>query len=463
MDSDTTAKPHLRAHLLQKGIALADSHPNIRSDLISIFSSLEAFQKGVQDCKSNSEALKKLQEFLEGTEFFEKTAFYLVNDEMDFELHFDADESSRKALEDFIRVQIRSGQFAWALQQNQAIFLDGPDGLPTRRVVLHGMSTRLSTLGVFVGFFQPEQMSLKRVVSHLLSVMVDATVFVLENQRLQEDMRNHNQMLESTVEERTHELRHTNQTLHHSNKELKRLNEKKSEFLGIAAHDLKNPLSGIIGLAQVIEMSIPDGSQKIDKLNHFELIGQIRHSAEHMIEIINDLLNSEALSSGNLKINPVPNDLVKVTQKVVALNQLRASDKSIEIHVNQQHEVRILADTIKIHEVIDNLVSNAIKYSPFGTRVDVEVKTISEGSKEWAQFSIFDQGPGLTDDDLSKVFGRFVKLSAQPTGGETSTGLGLSIAKTIIEMHSGKIWAERKAGGGSAFHFRLPASPVNFL
>lgn len=452
------SSPNLRAHLLHKGIALAEDRPEIRQDLVSIFASLESFQKQVQDCKSKREALRKLQVFLEGMDFFHATAFSIVNDDFEFELELCSDNRIHKDLEHLISELIRSGQFAWALQQNHPIYVNSPETLPGETIILHGMSTVNTTLGMFIGFYKEQAASIKTTLTHLLSIMIDATVFVLENQQLQSNLRKHNQILEDTVESRTKELREVNQFLHQGNKELKRLNEKKSEFMGIAAHDLKNPLSAIIGLSQIVEFTLEAlASDHPEVEKSLTFLKEIEGSADHMVHIINDLLNAETLNSGNIRLNLVPTELGNIAKKVISINHIRASEKSIEINYEEQKDVEVMIDTVRMHEAMDNLVSNAIKYSPFGSRIRIRVKRVLDENRVLrAQFSVKDEGPGLTEDDKSRLFGRFEKLSARPTGGESSTGLGLSIVKSIVELHKGNIWAESVHGHGSTFSFNLP-------
>jgi len=454
----TSKSPNIRAHLLQRGITLSQNNPEVRQDLLSVFSSIESFQKQIQDCRSKLEALRRLQVFLEGMDFFHATAFYVVNEDFEFERQLCSDSKITENLEILVKELIRSGQFAWALQQNRSVFVDSPKDLPGETVILHGMSTRTTTLGMFVGFHKGESSSEKTILSSLLSIMIDAAVFVIENDQLQKDLEEHNLLLEQTVEKRTHELREANQFLHQGNKELKRVNEKKSEFLGIAAHDLKNPLSGIIGLSQLISLSFQEAEDVDPELSRNALfVKEIEKSAEHMLAIINDLLNSESLNSGNLRLNKVPYDLGNIAKKVISVNNIHASEKSIQIEYEETKEIRVVVDSIRIHEAIDNLISNAIKYSSPGSSIKISItKHTDKKGNRWGRFSIKDEGPGLTESDKAHLFERFQKLSARPTAGESSTGLGLSIVKSIVELHDGHIWAESVYGNGSTFIFELP-------
>jgi signal transduction histidine kinase len=448
-----------RNSLMERWLYGLESSPEVSRHLLIVLSSLEKFQKEIQDCKSRDEALLKLVQFTEGWDLFHATAFYLVDEDLQFNLHQPSHPELVDAMEAFIHTQIKARKFAWALQQNREILIEVPHGLPGQQAILHGMSTRNTTLGVFVGFLKQESSYTRSSFLKILSIMIDAVVYVYENRNLLDELTQYNQSLEKVVNARTRELRHANQHLHQSNAELKKLNEKKSEFLGIVAHDLKNPLSGIIGLADLIadNFNQPSFQQCPNAASTREMLQYIHSSASHMVTTLNELMNSEIIESGHLKLDRVAFDLGDLAQKVVAINQTQALSKDIQVHLETASEVLIHADPIRIHEAIDNLVSNAIKYSPFHQSIWVKVtkEARNEGTL-MAVFSVKDQGPGLTDDDKRKLFGRFQKLSARPTGGESSTGLGLSIVRNLIQLHGGEVLVESAPGQGSTFSFEIP-------
>lgn len=449
-----------RASFIDRGLHELQEAPELSRHLLLVLASLEKFQKEVQDCKSREEALAKMLQFMEGWDVFHSTAFYLVDETMEFQLYLPSDPAMKHELDVFMQRQIQAGKFAWALQQNREILVEVPAGLPGKQAVLHGMSTRNTTLGVFVGFLKHGSSNLRSSFLKVLSIMIDAVVYVVENHNLLEELTLYNQRLEKVVDARTQELRFANENLNQSNAELKKLNEKKSEFLGIAAHDLKNPLSGIIGLSELIKDHLPpDDNQKTGNLESAqEMLHYIHESATQMVDTLNELMNSEIIESGHMQLDRVDLDLGDLVQKVVSINHAQAHGKRIRIHVETESGVIAYADALRMHEAVDNLVSNAIKYSPPDREVWVRLKGSPEadGKLLKAVFSVTDQGPGLTEEDKQKLFGRFQKLSARPTGGESSTGLGLSIVKNLIELHDGTVWVESEAGKGATFAFQIP-------
>ncbi len=254
-------------------------------------------------------------------------------------------------------------------------------------------------------------------------------------------------------------LKLSNEELSVRNEELKVLNKKKSEFMGIAAHDLKNPLVAIAGLSGVVKDMVEDGNDPNNRLDEeaLEMVQGIEKASTHMFSIVNNLLNTEALESGHVQLHKEKCDLQKIVSEVVKLGREQVAGKKIELIVESTGETIVLADPGRLREVVDNLISNAIKFSPCEKRVWVNMSAGGEANN-FIRCSVKDEGPGLKPDEMGKLFGKFQKLSARPTGGETSTGLGLSIVKQLIDLHNGRIWAESEYGRGCTFIFELPLS-----
>jgi PAS domain S-box-containing protein len=244
-----------------------------------------------------------------------------------------------------------------------------------------------------------------------------------------------------------------NQNLNETNSTLQRINRQKNEILGIAAHDLKNPLGGIVGFAGAIRVSLDSEDLAILRSDLIDMTESIEQSARHMLHIINGLLDAAALEDGNVKLEITDCDMSMLAGSVISLNDPSAKKKHIALKLESENGCVVYGDLQRLQEVVDNLVSNAIKYSPLNSTVRV---TVSHSSPSSVQLSVCDEGPGLTEDDKKKLFGKFQKLSARPTGGESSTGLGLAIAKSIVDLHGGRIWAESEEGRGCNFLVDLP-------
>ncbi|RPI13627.1 MAG: hypothetical protein EHM58_18095 [Ignavibacteriae bacterium] len=231
------------------------------------------------------------------------------------------------------------------------------------------------------------------------------------------------------------------------NEKLKHVNEEKNDFLGITAHDLKNPLSGIINFSRRMQ-------NNADKLRPDEVKNyshEIDKAAEKMFEIVTKILDISAIESGRRNIQKEVFDPAILAQRVVLDYRQKAEAKNIEIVFENNVSQKICSDKTALRQILDNLVSNAIKFSPLGKRVFVRVNSNSKLS-----FEIEDEGPGLTEKDKTKLFGKFTRLSAQPTAGENSTGLGLSITKKLTEILNGTIYCKSEQGEGAKFIVEIP-------
>ncbi len=271
--------------------------------------------------------------------------------------------------------------------------------------------------------------------------------------------------------ERAENYRLKNVELAQTNDALREANRLKSELLHIAAHDLRNPLSAVISLIDLIAQT-PDAPSEQHRRYHEMIRGQVRH----VLQLINDLLNSASIESGEVKLRKRVIDIGQLLQLLAMSNEHLAAQKSQEFILRIEPNCIAEIDEDRMREVFDNLISNAIKYSPTGKKIWLEVKKNTETSPHnradiaadeqrlcpHILISIRDEGQGLTDDDKKKLFGKFQRLSARPTGGESSTGLGLSIVKQLVELHGGKIWAESEGKDkGSTFVVELPVKSTS--
>jgi signal transduction histidine kinase len=234
------------------------------------------------------------------------------------------------------------------------------------------------------------------------------------------------------------------------NAELARLNELKSQFLGMAAHDLRNPLTVIMAYSEFL---LQDAAQ-LSKDQH-DFLTTINRLSQFMTHLVNDLLDVAAIESGRLELDLAPVDLATWVSENVARNRLLAARKQIDLQLTVAATPRLLVDASKIEQVLDNLISNAIKFSPPGSQVQVILDQTDDG----VRIAVRDQGPGISPEDQERLFKPFQRARTEATGGEKSTGLGLVIVKRIVEAHGGRIWLESQVGEGSTFYVVLPQDP----
>ncbi len=233
------------------------------------------------------------------------------------------------------------------------------------------------------------------------------------------------------------------------NIELGKLNEQKNQFIGMAAHDLRNPLGVILTYSNFL---LRGGKDCLSE-EHVEFISIIRRNSEFMLRLINDLLQITRIESGRLQLELQPTDLTSLVERNVALNRLLAEPKRIELLFSSEGPVPpMMLDSPKIEQVLDNLVSNAVKFSHPGTTVKVCVSSC-DGS---AVVAVKDQGQGIPSNEVGQIFEPFAKTSIRATAGEQSTGLGLAIVQRIVKGHRGKLHVESEVGKGSTFTVLLP-------
>ncbi len=268
-----------------------------------------------------------------------------------------------------------------------------------------------------------------------------------------------NQQITNAIEkaEKEAELyRLKNQELSEANRALRELNDLKTELMGFAAHDLKAPLQSIMTFAELIHASSDD------KASVEEFSQNIFNASERMFNLVKRLLQSTAIELGKIDLNLHIANVSSLVQNAVLQNLPKAVSKSQTLHSEIAENLLVNIDSECFTEVLDNLISNAIKYTPqeknIFVKCDKRASRHLQGSGDSVFVSVKDEGQGLSEDDMQKLFGRFQKLSAQPTAGEHSSGLGLYISKKYIEMMGGKIWAESEGKGkGATFFIELPA------
>lgn len=237
------------------------------------------------------------------------------------------------------------------------------------------------------------------------------------------------------------------------NIELVKANELKNEFLSIAAHDLKNPLQTIMGFAELIKER-PERTELVTKQAQ-----SIFNASRRMLKLVDDLLKTAAIESGRLELKKTLTDVAELLRFVVEEQRYYASKKDLEIHSETEGDCTANIDSSRLYDVFENLISNAIKYSPKGKAIFARAQRLQQNNAPTDKLliTIKDEGLGMTEDDIRNAFGKFQKLSARPTGGETSTGLGLSIVKELVEMHGGKVWIESDGKDkGTTFFVSLP-------
>ena len=248
------------------------------------------------------------------------------------------------------------------------------------------------------------------------------------------------------------ELTNLQRELARKNAELERLNDEKDRFLGMAAHDLRNPLGVIRACSEfLLEGGFSEGDPREQ-----QFLEKIHSSSRFMLRLVEELLDISKIESGAIDLALEPLDLSEVVRRNADLNRVLAEEKDIEIEVELPDEpLEGRWDEPKLEQVLNNLISNAVKYSAPGTRVRVRARARGDA----VELAVEDEGQGIPEKEQDRLFKPFSSTSVKATGGERSTGLGLAITKKIVDAHGGTIEVESEPGEGSTFSVTLPVAP----
>jgi signal transduction histidine kinase len=238
------------------------------------------------------------------------------------------------------------------------------------------------------------------------------------------------------------EVQNQKEEILRKNEELLNLNNEKNNLIGIVAHDLKSPLNQVKGLVSIIKM-------KKDSLDEdtLSMVNMIENSILRLSGLIGKILDVEAIESRQLNLNMESVNLAEVLHDVTHRYEADAAAKGIVLHRQFQDDCVVKVDKAYLGQVVENLLSNAIKFSTADKQVFVSLV----GKEHLVEITVKDEGPGISDEDKKKLFGKYQKLTAQPTGNETSTGLGLSIVKKFVEAMGGTIRCESTLDEGASF------------
>ena len=300
---------------------------------------------------------------------------------------------------------------------------------------------KLSTMptGSLISFKNPSGTPVSLKVSFL--PVGDAGILIGEHD-LQEA-----EELQTTLLNLNGELSTISRELQKKTIQLQQANKLKDQLMGIAAHDLRSPLAGVYSYIELL----------LDELHGSPIsqpLEEILREVGYMLNLVTNLLDHSVIEQGQIDLSMTPCNVTELLQQAIQLHSLLANKRKIKVllQVEQAPEV-ILLDQNRIRQVLNNLLGNAVKYTPDGGVVQT-ICSITAGRQLLVQ--LLDQGPGVPDGEIGKLFSPFGRTSAKSFSGEKSTGLGLSICKRIVETHGGKIWEENRSEGGACFSFTLP-------
>ncbi|MPM92075.1 Sensor histidine kinase ResE [bioreactor metagenome] len=240
-------------------------------------------------------------------------------------------------------------------------------------------------------------------------------------------------------------LQTANENLETANENLKIVNMEKNEFIGIVAHNLKNPIANM----SIIADTVKSYSEKLPYSQLVRMMDSIQSSSDAMVNLISNLLDINAIEDGKYNVYVEDINLHTILMELIDTNKPMANKKNITLFLYMPGEqVVVNYDERIFREIIGNYISNAIKFSPFDVSVYIILNKLEDGS---IKISVKDEGPGLSEDDQSRLFNKYTKLSTRPTADENSTGLGLSIVKKLAELMNSQVICESVLGQGAEF------------
>ena len=406
--------------------------------------------------RATLQQIKRLMEFT-------YMGFYVNSDENDFNLG-ECDPPARKEeLENEVNDRIMDGSFAWTINQNRPVLHSARNSEQT--LIMHALSTQSRIRGMFVGLLPGNQSTVDAPSLNALSNILVNTAYALESATLYDMLRDHMLNLEQKVEERTKELQRARQ-------QAEAANQAKSAFLANMSHELRTPLNATIGFTDVVL------SKSVGPLNvaQEEYLGYVFQSSKHLLDLINDILDLSKVEADKMELNLSDVAIRKLLSNSLIMVKELAHRSGVKIKEEFSSDIpaTVRIDERKVKQIIYNLLSNAIKFTPAGGSVTISVCASIEwpelptgihatpakkgdGSQQFLWITISDTGLGLKRDDLERIFKPFEQADNTETRDFEGTGLGLALARKLLELHGGTIWAESPGlGEGSAFHLILP-------
>jgi len=261
-----------------------------------------------------------------------------------------------------------------------------------------------------------------------------------------------------------HELDATREELQTSYEQLQELDKLKSQFLSIASHELKTPITAMSGFVQIAVRRIKrrlgagrpnETDWKKEEETLLEQLEVVQRQTAKLARLVDELLDVSRIESGRLELQVADVDLPELIAEVMRRHQLIATKHQLRLDYDPDQKLGVRGDRDHLEQVLNNLVENAMKYSPEGGVIDV---TVARAGEQEVEFSVGDHGIGIRPAELARVFGLFYRSPDRLARDVGGMGLGLFITKEIVDRHKGRIWAESDAGQGTTFHVALPAA-----
>ena len=371
---------------------------------------------------------------------FDSFAIYLLFDGISFEIAKCVPDAARGNIEKDIAIHIESGTFSWALDSGKPLSVTGPT--ENNHQVLFPLSTRRRAHGMFIGNPKGEDEVAGYVLSVIRMILTIATDNI-DGMSLTAALRDNNLKLEQRVNERTKELKCAITAAESANRS-------KSDFLANMSHDIRTPMNGVLGMLDLLRTTSLKTTQK-------EYIDTAYSSGEHLLSLLNDILDLSKVESGLMEVESIDFNLIKMVDELVALFSVKAKENNNKLYALIDSDVPevIVSDKTRIWQVLVNLLGNAIKFTSSGNIIlRIAQKKSDDGTVD-LEFEVEDTGIGIKEESLETVFNPFQQAESTTTREFGGTGLGLSLCKQLVELLDGEIGVNSEIGIGSRFWFSL--------
>lgn len=368
--------------------------------------------------------------------------FLLLDDDgLDFNLTYYQPADAFNHINKISNAAISEGTFSWALNQNRAVVIHGDKDNMSR--LFHVVAIRGKVIGMFIATFDYDSNSVNETTLGLLSIILLNCANTIEASALNMKVREQNEVLETKIEERTRQL-----DIEKTRAEAASI--AKSNFLATMSHEIRTPMNGVMGMAQVMATTDLTEEQQL-------YVHTILDSGNSLLTVINDILDFSKIEAGKMLLENNAFNLKDITNSVIKLFENKAEEKDIQLifNINDDCPIELTGDSLRIKQILQNLISNAIKFTNHGT---VEIKISgSKTSEGFANLMVYviDSGIGIDKSSQDKLFSDFSQVDSSTTRKFGGTGLGLAICKQLITLMKGEVGVNSEAGKGATFWFSL--------
>jgi signal transduction histidine kinase len=347
--------------------------------------------------------------------------------------------------------QIQRGLIAWTLKSGHPAVVEASADNPHQQVTIVPLLTVRSIIGICLILRDRLHGEISLEQLKILSILASQFAFLIENQRLFRKLETHNQDLEMQVQQRTGDLEASLRSLEEMNQGILEMTRVKSKFLTNTSHELRTPLNSIIGFLHLIKDGLYDSKEE-----HNEFVEHALESAQHLLTLINDLLDIAKIEAGKMTVDSETVQLAGLFEEARVLMQVQALHKALSLtfELEDGANVELRADSRRLKQVLVNLIGNAIKFTPSG---GVKVCASSAQDGAWCKITIADTGVGIDEKILSRLGKAFVQGDGDIMHRSGGTGLGLAISRALIELMGGTLTMHSEGHGqGTTVTLRLP-------